>query len=87
VTPLTLQADFVRINKVQYKIQITCARYFDKFETILINVEHLLLFKVLAEMLLILHQSMDLDSVISEVDAVTQLVDVGRTILIRRFRC
>jgi hypothetical protein len=61
VTPLTLQADFVRINKFQYKIQITCARYFDKFETILINVEHLLLFKVLAEMLLILHQSMDLD--------------------------
>jgi hypothetical protein len=87
VTPLTLQADFVRINKVQYKIQITCARYFDKFETILINVEHLLLFKVLAEMLLILHQSMDLDLVISEVDAVTQLVDVRRTILIRRFRC
>jgi hypothetical protein len=28
----------------------------DEFETILINVAHILLFKVLAEMLLVLHQ-------------------------------
>jgi hypothetical protein len=56
VSLLTLQADFIRISKVQYKFQITCAIFCDGFETILINVAHILLFKVLAEMLLVLHQ-------------------------------